>query len=80
MYEDNEGVGKLANINPMALNMTKHIDIKLHYIREPVDAKTIAVVSMNTADVLAGGITKALPERKHTISFKRCMGAAPDED
>jgi hypothetical protein len=41
--EDNEGAVKLAN-NPMASNMTKHIDIKHHYIRELVDEKTVAIV------------------------------------
>jgi hypothetical protein len=39
----NEGAIKLAN-NPTASNRTKHIDIKHHYIRELVDAKTIAVI------------------------------------
>jgi hypothetical protein len=42
-YEDNEGAVKLVN-NPMASNMTTHIDIKHHYIRELVDAKILAVM------------------------------------
>jgi hypothetical protein len=79
VYEDSEGAVKLAN-NPMASNRTKHIDIKHYYIRELVDAKTIAVVSVGTADMLAYGLTKALPEPKHRMIFKRCMGAAPSED
>jgi hypothetical protein len=79
IYEDNEGAVKLAN-NPMASNRTKHIDIKHHYIRELVDAKTLAVVSVGTADMLADGLTKALPEPKHRIIFMRCMRAAPGED
>jgi hypothetical protein len=74
VYEDNEGAVKLAN-NPIASNKTKHIDIKHHYIRELVDAKTVAVVSVDTTDMLADGLTKALPEPKHTMIFKRCMGA-----
>jgi hypothetical protein len=64
----------------MASNRTKHIDIKHHYIRELVDAKTVAVVSMGTADMLADGLTKALPEPKHGMIFRRCIGAAPSED
>jgi hypothetical protein len=79
VHEDNEGAVKLAN-NPMASNRTKHIDIKHHYIRELVDAKRVAVVSVGTADMLADGLTKALPEPKHSMIFKRCMGAAPSED
>jgi hypothetical protein len=53
-YEDNEGAAKLAS-NPMASNKTKHIDIKHHYIRELVDAKTIAVVSICTLNMFDGG-------------------------
>jgi hypothetical protein len=79
IYEDDEGAVKLVN-NPMASNRTKHIDIKHHYIRELVDAKTVAIVSVGTADMLADGMTKALPEPKHTMIFKRCMGAAPSGD
>jgi hypothetical protein len=77
VYEENEGAVKLAN-NPMASNMTKHIEH--HYIRELVNAKTIAVVSVVTADMLAYGMTKALPEPKHAMIFMRCMGAAPIGD
>jgi hypothetical protein len=61
----------------MASNMTKHIDIKYHYIRELVDAKTIAVVSVGKTYMLANDLTKALPEPKHTMIFKRCMGVVP---
>jgi hypothetical protein len=42
-----------------------------------VDARTFDVVSVGTADMLADGITKAMPEPKHTMIFKRSMGAAP---
>jgi hypothetical protein len=64
----------------MASNMTKHIDIKQQCIRELVDAKTFAAVSVGTTNMVANGQTKALPETKHTIIFMRCMGAAPSED
>jgi hypothetical protein len=80
VYEENEREVKLAN-NPMALNKTKHIDIKHHYIRELVDAKPIAVVTLSTTYMLADGMmTKALPEPKHTMIFERCMEAAPSGD
>jgi hypothetical protein len=45
-----------------------------------VDAKTVAVVSVGTTDMLADGLTKALPEPKHTMIFKRCMGAKPSRE
>jgi hypothetical protein len=79
VYEDNEGVVKLAN-NPMASTKTKHIDIKHHYIRELLDARTVAVLSVGTTKTHADGLTKALPEPKHTMIFMRCMGAAPSGD
>jgi hypothetical protein len=60
----------------MASNPTKDIDIKHHIIRELVDAKIIAVASTGTANMLADGPKKALPEPKHTTIFRRCMGAA----
>jgi hypothetical protein len=47
--------------NRMASNTTKHIDIKHHYILELVDARTIAVVSVGILDMMADGLTKALP-------------------
>jgi hypothetical protein len=79
VYEDNAGAVKLAN-NPMASNRTKHIDIKQHYIRELVDANTVVVVSVGTADMLVDGLMKALPEPKHKMIFWRCMGAVASED
>jgi hypothetical protein len=56
--------------------MAKHFDIKHHHIRELVDAKIVVVVSAGTADMLADGVTKALPEPKHIMIFKRFMKAA----
>jgi hypothetical protein len=76
VFEDDEGAFKLAN-NPMASNMTKHVDIKHYYIRELVDARNVVVVSVGTTDMLAGGLTRAPPEPKHIMIFKRCMGAKP---
>ena len=59
----------------MAPSMTKHIDINHRYTRELVDAKTIEVVLVDTTNMLAYGLTKALPEPKHTMIFKRCTAA-----
>jgi hypothetical protein len=58
----------------MASHMTKHIDIRHHYARELIDARTIAAISIPTWDMLANGFTKALPQPKHTMLFKRCLG------
>jgi hypothetical protein len=48
--------------------MTKHIDIRHHYTSELVDARTIAVISIPTSDLLADGLTKALPHPSTTCS------------
>jgi hypothetical protein len=42
-----------------------------------VDAKTVAVVSVGTTDMLAYGLTKVVPEPNERMVFKGCMGAAP---
>jgi hypothetical protein len=76
VYEDNEGAVKLAN-SPMASNKTMRIETKHNYIRELMDAKTVAVVSVGTTNMLADGLTKVLPKPKHTMIFKRGMGSMP---
>jgi cysteine synthase len=53
IYEDSEGAVKLAQ-NPMASNMTNHIDIKHHCIRERVDARIVAVASVGTGGMHDG--------------------------
>jgi hypothetical protein len=76
---EDEGAVELAH-NPMASNMTKRIDIKHLYVRERVDAKKVAALSLGTTNILGDGPTKALPETKHTMIFMRCMGAPPSGD
>jgi hypothetical protein len=78
--EDTEGVIQLANNDHVVSNIKKHIDIKHHYIRELVDAMTLAVKLVCTTYMLAGGLTKARPKPKHTMIFMRCMGTAPSGD
>jgi hypothetical protein len=51
VHEDNERAVKLAN-NLVASNITKHIDIKHHYIPKLVDAKTVVVVSVGTTHMI----------------------------
>jgi hypothetical protein len=57
-------------------NSPSTIDIHHHYIIELVDARTIAVISIPNSDMLiANGLTKALPQPKHTMMSKRCLGS-----
>jgi hypothetical protein len=61
----------------MASRMTKNIDIRhYYYTREPVDARTMAVVSIPTSNIMDDGIIKALPQPKHTMLFNRCLGSS----
>jgi hypothetical protein len=76
MYDDySEWTVKLAN-NPMASHMTNHIDIRQHYTKELVYARTIKVISIPTSVILTGGLTKPFPQRKRAIFFKLCLGSS----
>jgi hypothetical protein len=73
VYEDyNDDADKFAN-NPMTSHMTKHIDIRHPCTKKLVDARAIAVISISTSYMLADGLTKALPQSKHTMLVKRCL-------
>jgi hypothetical protein len=75
VYEDNDGAVILASNPNKASHRIKHIVVRHHYTRELVDARITAVISIPTSDMLTDGITKALPQCKHTILFKRCVGS-----
>lgn len=64
LYSDNQG-GIALTKNPVLHQRTKHVDIKHHYIRELVEANTINLTYISTADMLADVLTKALPRDKH---------------
>jgi hypothetical protein len=72
VYEYNEEAVELAN-NPMASNTTKHIDIKHHWIREMVDAKTIAVRRHGVGRWNDEGPTRA--EAHHNLHAMHGSGA-----
>jgi hypothetical protein len=58
----------------MASNKIKRIDIKHHYIRELVDARTIADLSVGMACMVAYGLIKALPEPKYMMILGAAWG------
>lgn len=64
IYGDNQGSIALAN-NPEYHARTKHIDIQYHFIRECVQNNKVALKYCPTADMVADGMTKALPKEKH---------------
>jgi transposase InsO family protein len=64
LYSDNQG-GIALTKNPVLHQRTKHVDIKHHYIRELVEAGTVNLAYVSTADMVADVLTKALPREKH---------------
>ena len=71
---DNEGSIALAS-NPRHHELTKHIAVRHHLIREHVSEGTIALVHVPTELQAADGLTKALSREKHTAST-RLLGLA----
>ena len=64
LYGDNQGAIALAS-NPEYHARTKHIDIQYHFIRECVENGVIKLQYCPTEDMVADGMTKALPKERH---------------
>jgi hypothetical protein len=64
IFEDNQGCIALAK-NPIAHERTKHIDIRYHFVREQIEAKTIDVRYISTEDMLADLLTKGMTKDRH---------------
>ena len=55
--------------NQMFHERTKHIDVKMHFVREIVTGGTVVVVKISIEDNLADMITKAITTGK----FRDCL-------
>lgn len=49
---------------------SKHIDVRLHFVRDKVEQRVVEVVKVSTQENAADMLTKALPVSK----FRYCMG------
>ena len=58
--------------NPAHHERTKHIDVKLHFIRNEVSKGVIKMVKVHTYDNPADILTKVVP----TAKFKACLNMA----
>jgi hypothetical protein len=70
--QDNQSVIALA-VNPIHHGRVKHMEIKLHFIRENVENSTIKLVYCPTELMIADILTKALPAKVHN-KFVGMMG------
>ena len=68
MYYDNQGVVQLSK-NQVFHERTKHIDIKLHFIRDVIAEGSVAVKKVSTEENPIDMITKPLPSSK----FNYCL-------
>ena len=68
--EDNQSCIKMCH-NPVMHKRSKHIDTKLHFIRERVENKEVKIHYVPTEEMTADILTKSLPrvkvERHRTI-------------
>lgn len=54
--------------NTTSSSRTKHVDFSSHYVRERVVDKPLTVVHVETKQMLANGLSKALP----VAAFETC--------
>jgi hypothetical protein len=64
IYGDNQGSLSLAE-NPKFHQRTKHIDVKHHFIWEHIEKRSIDLWYVETANMVADGLTKPLPATQH---------------
>jgi hypothetical protein len=62
--EDNQSTIAIA-LNPVHHQRTKHIDVRVHFLREHVKNKDVDIVYCPTEDMIADILTKPLPPKQH---------------
>lgn len=62
--EDNQSTIAIA-LNPVHHQRTKHIDVRVHFLREHVKSKDIDIVYCPTEEMIADILTKPLPPKQH---------------
>ena len=75
IYEDNEGVLKLANTElPRVTPKSKHFAVKYHWFRQHVMSGELRVMPIRTSDQIADLFTKGLDLDSFVSLRKRLMG------
>ena len=75
IYNDNMGTIALSK-NPVNHDRAKHIDLRVHFLREHCNAGTVDLVHVPSADNVADGFTKVQPVELF-LHNRDAMGLAP---
>jgi hypothetical protein len=75
VYVDNKGAGFIAE-NNINNKMTKHIDIRYHFVRYYIKDGTIELFYVPTAANIADALTKALVAEIHKRLLAKLLGIA----
>lgn len=73
LFEDNRACRMLSE-NPVRNERTKHIDYRVHSLRERVRDGVVTLIDCPTKDMLADALTKALPSPAFTRHRDTMMG------
>ena len=72
VYADNQSAIKMA-LNPKSHGRTKHVDVRMHYIREQVKNGNIRLEYISTEEMTADMLTKNLGRRKFEYFRNKIM-------
>jgi hypothetical protein len=79
IQEDNQSAIAYSK-NPTSHKYTKHIDTRYHFVREQVEAQTVVLVKVPSADNVADILTKPLAAElhwSHTHAMLTSLASAP---
>ena len=78
MFCDNKGAVE-ATHNPMTGKM-RHINMKIHHLRESIELGQIETILIGTDDMLADIFTKHLPRKRHEYLRRLTCGCGTSTD
>ena len=67
------------SINPVHYKQTKHIHYRFHFIRECVELGDVRIQYINTREMIADALTKALAKVTFLSLRKPLLGGEPPE-
>jgi len=76
LYSDNRAT-RMLSLNPVLKERTKHVDYRVHALRERVADNVVRVLDCPTADMLADPMTKQLPAPAHYRHTLVMLGKNP---